>query len=57
MQSLLPRFIRDSMCLHPCVPYSEPFFSPRREEGNDTIYLCVFDGSPEACRALNRSGD
>ena len=30
MQLIFPRFIRASMCLHPCVLYSEPFFSPKR---------------------------
>ena len=30
MQSLFPRFVRASICLHPCVPYSETFLRPRR---------------------------
>ena len=56
MQSLFSRFIRDSMCLRPCVPQKDPVFSLRKEEGSDTLYLCVFDGVPESCRAMHRSG-
>ena len=48
VQSLFPRCIRASMCLHPCVPYSEPFFSPRSVEGPETMSLFLFDGRPEA---------
>ena len=43
------------MCLAPCAPYSDPFFSPRRDEGPETMSLCVFDGRPEACKELHRS--
>ena len=56
MQSLSLRFISDSMCFHPCVQYSETFFIPIREEGTDTISLCVLDGFTEAFRTLHRSG-
>ena len=52
-----PRFIRESMCLHPCAPYSETFFSPRSEEGNETMYLCIFDVRTEAWRSLHNAGD
>ena len=55
-QSLFPRFVRASMCLHPCVRYSEPFFSPRIEEGPENMSLCVFGGRPETCRALHNAG-
>ena len=31
--------------------------SPRIEEVRETISICAFDGSPEACKALHRAGD
>ena len=46
----LQRFIRASMCLHPCVPYSELFFSPIIEEVPETMSICVFEGKSESWR-------
>ena len=44
------------MCFQLCVPYNGLFLIPRREEGPETISICVFNGSPEAFRALHRAG-
>ena len=57
MQLVFPVLVRASMFFHPCVPYSEWFFSPRREEGPETVYLCVFGVRPRAWRALQNAGD
>ena len=39
------------------MPYSDPFFRPRSEEGPATMSLWVFDGKPEDYRAVQREED
>ena len=56
MQSFLLRFFRESMFLHPCALYSEPFLSPKIDKSPETMSLCVFNVRPEAWKALNISG-
>ena len=57
MQSIFLRLIRSIICLAPCVPYRDSIFSPRRDEGTETMYICVFDGGNDACRELHRARD